>query len=259
MGAKIQLENVSKVYHPRRASPVIALDTVSLTVGNEEFVTLVGPSGCGKSTLLKIIAGLDLPTTGLVTLNGHPLNAPSRDIGIVFQNPVLLPWRSVLDNVLLPVEVMGLPKAQYVDASRRLLEMVGLRDFERHYPRELSGGMQQRVAICRSLIYNPSVLLMDEPFGALDAMTREEMGLELLRIWDEHRKTVIFVTHSISEAVLLADRVVVMTPRPGRIGTVIRVGLPRPRSVQMTSWPLFQEYVSQIREHIYRQARGGGA
>jgi NitT/TauT family transport system ATP-binding protein len=181
--------------------------------------------------------------------------SPRRDIGIVFQNPVLLPWRTVLENVLLPIEILRWDRREYVDVAHHLLRSVGLEGFENRFPRELSGGMQQRVAICRSLIYDPSILLMDEPFGALDAMTREEMALELLRIWDEHRKTVIFVTHSIPEAVLLADRVVVMTPRPGRIAAVIEVDLPRPRTVEMEFWPEFQRHVEEIRESIFQRKR----
>ncbi|MDQ7819188.1 MAG: ABC transporter ATP-binding protein [Armatimonadota bacterium] len=251
----IVVNGVSKIYFPRRSPPIRALEDVSLSIGEREFLTLVGPSGCGKSTLLKLIAGLQSPTTGTIFLNGQVVAAPSREVGIVFQDPVLLPWRSALDNVLLPVEILGLARAQFVPAARRLLALVGLGGFERHFPRELSGGMQQRVAICRSLIYDPAVLLMDEPFGALDAMTREELGFELLRIWTEYRKTILFVTHSIPEAVLLADRVAVMTPRPGRVAKVITVRLPRPRTTEMAFWPEFREHVEEIREQVFHRGR----
>jgi NitT/TauT family transport system ATP-binding protein len=203
-------------------------------------VALVGPSGCGKSTLLRIVAGLRSPTGGDVTVDGRPVTRPIAQVGMVFQAPVLLKWRTVLDNVLLPAELAGLEARRYRDRARELLQLVGLGDFEAKLPRELSGGMQQRVSLCRALLLDPPLLLMDEPFGALDAMTRDEMNLELLRVWGESaretvgrdRKTILFVTHSIPEAVFLADRVVVMSPRPGRVARVCPVPLPRPRTVQ---------------------------
>ena len=194
-------------------------------------MTLVGRSGCGKSTLLRIVAGLIAPSSGTVAIAGRRVSGARRDVSLVFQRPALLPWRNVIDNVLLPVEILRLPKRDYRPVAADLLALVGLEGFERRYPYELSGGMQQRVALCRALIQDPQVLLMDEPFAALDALTREEMSLELQRIWSEHKKTIVFVTHSIQEAVLLADRVVAMSPRPGRIVRTVEVRLPRPRSL----------------------------
>jgi NitT/TauT family transport system ATP-binding protein len=226
------------------------LQRVDLTIKTNEFVTLVGPSGCGKSTLLKIINALTKPSRGAVLFNGRPHLNPSRDVGVVFQEPVLLPWRSVVDNVLLPAEILGLDSRLARSRAMDLLALVGLTGFEQRYPKELSGGMQQRAAICRSLVHDPSILLMDEPFAALDAMTREDLGFELLRIWDLHKKTVVFVTHHISEAILLADRVVAMSPRPGRIEKVLDINLPRPRSLDMQFSPEFKNRSDEIRELI---------
>jgi NitT/TauT family transport system ATP-binding protein len=211
---------------------------------------LVGPSGCGKSTLLKLIGALIRPSRGALLYDGAQLTQPTSDVGIVFQEAVLLQWRTVLDNVLLPAEILGLDKAQARARAMHLLTLVGLAGFEQRYPRELSGGMQQRVSICRALIHNPSVLLMDEPFAALDAMTREELGFELMRIWDTDKKTVVFVTHNIGEAILLADRVVAMSPRPGRIAKVIDIEFPRPRTVDMEFTPQFKSYSEQVRAVI---------
>src|SRR5262245_34199161 len=217
---------------------VEALRDVSFQVGRGELVALVGPSGCGKSTLLRIVAGLRAATAGRVHVDDRVVTAPIADVGMVFQAPTLLKWRSVLDNVLLPAELAGLGRARFRDRALDLLRLVGLEDFAAKRPRELSGGMQQRASLCRALLLDPPLLLMDEPFGALDAMTRDEMNLELLRVWGETRdagagrKTILFVTHSIPEAVFLADRVVVMTPRPGRIASEIDVPLPRPRTVE---------------------------
>jgi len=226
----IRVDGVSQVFG-LRDDIVHALDDVSLDIGTNEFVTLVGRSGCGKSTLLRLIAGLVPASRGEISVAGTPVKGPRRDVAMVFQSPALLPWRNVIDNVLLPIEVMKLDKSRYRNEAGELLELVGLAGFERRQPHELSGGMQQRVALCRSLIYKPKVLLMDEPFAALDALTREELSLELQRIFSEHRTTIVFVTHSITEAVLLADRVAVMTPRPGRIAEIVTVDLPRPRSL----------------------------
>src|SRR5262249_33651013 len=198
-----------------RSGAVSALEGIDFTVADGEFVSIVGPSGCGKSTLLKILAGLLPRSGGDASLRGTPIARPRRDIGVVFQSPVLFPWRTVLDSVLLPVDAQALGRSRYDSVARELLTLVGLEGFENRYPWELSGGMQQRVAIVRALINDPVMLLMDEPFGALDAMTRESMNLELQRIWLTRRKTVLFITHSISEAVFLADRVLVMTARPG--------------------------------------------
>jgi NitT/TauT family transport system ATP-binding protein len=233
----IALDRVGMTYEAR-SGPVEALRDISFVVGRGEFVALVGPSGCGKSTLLRIVAGLRTPTTGAVTVEGRPVTRPRASVGMVFQSPVLLKWRSVIDNVLLPAELAGLDPKRYRDRTRDLLRLVGLADFERKLPHELSGGMQQRASLCRALLLDPPLLLMDEPFGALDAMTRDEMNLELLRVWGEgsdgtggaDRKTILFVTHSIPEAVFLADRVVVMSPRPGRVARICPAHLPRPRT-----------------------------
>lgn len=252
----IAIQNLDMVYLGQGGYMVEALRGISLDVRENEFVTIVGPSGCGKSTLLKLVAGLLSPTHGRVLLAGEPVDRPRPDVGLVFQQPVLLPWRNVLDNVLLPVEILGWPLRRYRDQAMDLIRLVGLEGFEGRSPRQLSGGMQQRVAIARALIYDPKVLLMDEPFGALDALTREELSLELLRIWEERKKTVIFVTHSIPEAVLLADRVVAMTPRPGRIAKIVQVDLPRPRTVEMEYTDSFKEYASALREVIYSGRKG---
>ena len=243
----IRLDRVAKTYRTRRGDPVEALAETSLTVEENEFVTLVGPSGCGKSTLLKLVAGLVPPTRGTIRVREQEVSAPFPDVGFVFQQPVLLPWRSVLDNVLFSVEMLGLDPRQYRKPAGDLLELTGLAGFETKYPHELSGGMQQRVAICRALLPDPGLLLMDEPFGALDAMTREHMNVELQRIWLERKKTVLFITHSIPEAVFLGDRVLVMTPRPGRLMDDVRVDIPRPRSLDVMNTPEFGRYVHHIR------------
>jgi NitT/TauT family transport system ATP-binding protein len=247
----IRLDRVAKTYRTRRGDLVHALEDISLEIGDRELVTLVGASGCGKSTLLKLVAGLTPATRGSIRIGAAEVREPFPDVGFVFQQPVLLPWRSVLDNVLFSVEMLGLEPRQYRKQAGDLLELTGLAGFETKYPRELSGGMQQRVAICRALLPDPSLLLMDEPFGALDAMTREEMSLELLRIWDERRKTILFVTHSIPEAILLADRVVVMTPRPGRIARILPVDLPRPRTMELEFDPRFKAASDAVRSLIF--------
>jgi NitT/TauT family transport system ATP-binding protein len=216
-------------------------------------MAIVGPSGCGKSTLLKMIGGLLPVSQGRIALNGRDVNGPPDDVGIVFQSPVLLAWRTVLANVMLQIEMRHLPRAQYLPKAQALLRMVGLHDFERKLPWQLSGGMQQRASICRALVHDPAVLLMDEPFGALDAMTRERMNLELQRIWFETRKTVLFITHSIPEAVFLADRVLVMTERPGAIAAIYDVPLPRPRSLAVMGDPTFVALTQTIRKHFYSQ------
>jgi len=229
---------------------VQALDAIEFEIGEGEFVAIVGPSGCGKTTLLKILAGLLPASSGSALLRGTPILGPRRDIGMVFQAPVLFPWRTVLDNVLLPADVQRLDRQRLHAVAVDLLRLVGLEGFERRYPWELSGGMQQRVAIVRALIHDPAMLLMDEPFGALDAMTREQMNLELQRIWLERRKTVVFITHSIPEAVFLADRVFVMTPRPGRIAEAIPIEIARPRSLEVMSTPAFGTYALRVRAHF---------
>ncbi len=230
----IRVSRVSKSFGGGRGGVVRALDEIDLDVGEGEFLAIVGRSGCGKSTLLRIMAGLIPATSGSATIGGSEVSGPRRDVGLMFQRPALLPWRSVLENVLLPVDVMRLGRRVARSDAEKLLARVGLEGFESRRPYELSGGMQQRVALCRSLIHEPQVLLMDEPFAALDALTREELSLELQRLWSERRKTIVFVTHSISEAVVLASRVVVMTPRPGRIARIVEVDVPRPRAFGST-------------------------
>jgi NitT/TauT family transport system ATP-binding protein len=247
---RIEFREVHKTFATRAGEEVEALGGVSFDVGENEFITIVGPSGCGKSTLLKLVAGVIAPSAGAILLDGQAVAGPRADLGMVFQSPVLLRWKNVLDNVLFPAVILGLDRAQARERALALLRLVGLQGFERKYPRELSGGMQQRVAICRALLFRPSILLMDEPFGALDAMTREELSVELLRIWQEEVKTVLFVTHSIPEAVLLGHRVVVITRRPGRVAAVVPVELPTPRDLAMTSRPDFQASVAAIRRQI---------
>ncbi|HEX6969207.1 MAG TPA: ABC transporter ATP-binding protein [Micromonosporaceae bacterium] len=226
----ISLAGVSRTF-AGRTGRVEALRGIDLEVAEGEFVAIVGRSGCGKSTLLRLIAGLLPATEGKVTVAGEPVTKPRRDIAMLFQRPALLPWRTVLDNVLLPVEIFGWRKAKHRARAMELLEMVGLGGFEKRLPHELSGGMQQRVSLCRSLIAEPRVMLMDEPFSALDALTREELSVELQRIHMDNAATIVFVTHSIDEAVLLADRVVVLSPRPGRIRRIVTVDIPRPRTL----------------------------
>lgn len=247
----INCQQLSKTYETLEGEPVLALDNIDLTVGDGEFLSIVGPSGCGKSTLLKIFAGLLQGSSGEVKLLGSPLDGPRRDIGVVFQSAVLLPWRNVLKNTLLPVDAQGLPREKYTQRAQELLDMVGLAGFERKYPFELSGGMQQRVAITRALIHDPSLLLMDEPFGALDAMTREQMNLDLQGIWLKSNKTVVLITHSIPEAVFLGDRVAVMTPRPGRIAEILDVPFARPRTLSLMNTPEFGAIASRIRAHLH--------
>jgi len=247
----IEITHLDKTFVTVRNERIHALSDITLSVKVGEFVTIVGPSGCGKSTLLKVLAGLIPSTRGTVRLAGTPVDRPRRDIGIVFQNPVLLPWRTVLDNVLLPIEVQGLPMGPSRQRARDLLKMVGLADFESKYPMELSGGMQQRAAISRALVHDPNILLMDEPFGALDAMTREQMNLDLQRIWMEAGKTVILITHSIPEAVFLGDRVVVMTARPGKIARIVDVDMQRPRSLDLMGEPEFGRMSGDIRRMLY--------
>jgi NitT/TauT family transport system ATP-binding protein len=248
-GEVIGLEGVSLFYRSKNAE-VHALDNISLTATDREFVALVGPSGCGKSTLLKLISGLLPQSSGMIRVNGRPIRGPTPSIGIVFQSPLLMAWRTVLQNVLLQIEIRNLPVADYRAPARDLIRLVGLDGFEDAHPHQLSGGMQQRVGLCRALIHDPDLLIMDEPFGALDAMTRELMNAELQRIWIERQKTVLFITHSISEAVFLADRVLVMSPRPGRIVGEIVVDLPRPRTVATTELPAFVQLTREVRRHL---------
>ena len=243
----IRIRGLNMIFTTVRGERIHALADIAVEVAEGEFVTVVGPSGCGKTTLLRILGGLLRRTSGEVTLAGAPVDGPRRDIGIVFQNPILLPWRTVLENAMLPAEVLGLPREQYRPRALSLLKMVGLDGFDDKYPMELSGGMQQRAAITRALLHNPAILLMDEPFGALDAMTREQMNLELQRIWQESGKTILLITHSIPEAVFLGDRILVMTPRPGKLTRVVTVEIPRPRSLDVMATPTFGEYTREIR------------
>ena len=242
----IAVEQVSRIF-TSGARTVTALDEVSFEIQAGNFVSIVGPSGCGKSTLLKIISGLLPASSGITSVNGKRVDQPLENVGMVFQAPVLLKWRSVLGNVLLPVEFAKLDVAGYLDKARALIKLVGLDGFEEMYPHELSGGMQQRASLCRALVTDPQLLLMDEPFGALDAMTRDELDMELLRIWEERKKTVLFVTHSIQEAVFLCDLVFVMSARPGRLLETIPIDLPRPRTMEMMSAQKFGEYTLKIR------------
>ena len=243
----IEIENVSKHFVSRDRDRVAALTNVSLSIRRNEFVCLVGPSGCGKSTLLRLVGGLLPVTQGRVVIDGQPVAEPRAETGIVFQSPTLLPWASVLDNVLFPLKMMKRITRDSPDRARSLLKLVGLEGFEGKYPRELSGGMQMRAGICRALVHDPDILLMDEPFSSLDALTREELTLELMRIWREQPKTVLFVTHSIPESVMLADRVVVLSPRPGRIAEIVPVDVPRPRQFGMEALDEFQRAASRIR------------
>jgi NitT/TauT family transport system ATP-binding protein len=250
-GSAIAVRGVSQVF---RRGPLVthALDSVDLTVQAGSFLAIVGPSGCGKSTLLKIVAGLLARTTGSVLINDRPVDRPHTELGIVFQSPVLLDWRNVLGNVLVQVELRGLDRRRYLDTAQALLDKVGLGEFQDRMPRELSGGMRQRVAIVRSLIHDPPLLMMDEPFGALAALTREQMRIDLEKLWLERRHTTLFVTHGIAEAVALADRVAVMTPRPGRIDRIVEVDLPRPRDKAVVTSRAFAALCDEITECFMR-------
>lgn len=245
--AYIEVRGTSKTFGDPHQGGVLALREIDCSIAEGSFVTIVGPSGCGKSTLLRILAGLVPATTGGVIMDSQPITGTRRDIGMVFQSSILLPWRSILDNVLLPAEVLGLDMGKARRRAMELLELVRLQGFEHKLPRQLSGGMQQRASIARALLHDPKVLLMDEPFGALDAMTREQMNLELQRIWMESGKTVVLITHSIMEAIFLADVVYVMTPRPGALRSVIRIDLPRPRGTHTLSSPAFNTAAEEIR------------
>jgi NitT/TauT family transport system ATP-binding protein len=245
----LEARKLTKIYGCRAGDRTVALQDVDIAIADGEFVSVVGPSGCGKSTFMKIIAGLLEATGGSIAMGGRPVVAGGAggDVGVVFQQPVLLPWRTILQNVLVPSEVRRAVTPVVRRRARDLLATVGLAGFEDRYPYQLSGGMQQRAAIVRALVHEPRLLLMDEPFGALDAMTREQMNEEVLRIWHASRKTVLFITHSIAEAVFLSDRVMVMTPRPGRLAAVIDIDLPRPRRLEMINTDRFGVYAGRIR------------
>ena len=246
--ALVRVIGVDKIFKSRDRGALKAVDNVSLNIKSGEFVSIVGPSGCGKSTLMMMVSGLVPATHGDIVIDSTVVKKPYTELGIVFQRDALLEWRTVLDNVLLQVDVRGLDRKQYMPKAIGLLARAGLAGFEKYYPWELSGGMRQRVSICRALVGNPPLLLMDEPFGALDAMTREQMNLDLQKIWLENRKTVLFITHSISEAVFLSDRVIVMSPRPGHIAADITIDLPRPRKLAVREQIEFGKYVAEIRE-----------
>jgi NitT/TauT family transport system ATP-binding protein len=241
----IDIRSVAKSYETE-GSTIQALSNVSLQIGAGEFVSLLGPSGCGKTTLMMILAGLSTPSEGEVRIGGCKVTSPFTELGIVFQSPELLEWRSALDNILLQTEIRKLKRDHYLPIAKHLLEQVGLKGFENYLPDQLSGGMRQRVALCRALVHDPQILLMDEPFGALDAMTRDQMNADLQRLWLEKRKTAILVTHSIAEAVYLSDRVLVMSARPATVVDDIRVDLPRPRPLEIRHESTFNAYTGRI-------------
>jgi NitT/TauT family transport system ATP-binding protein len=244
------VRGLNKTYQTK-SGPIHALSGIHLDIPEGSFVSIVGASGCGKSTLLKILAGLEAASDGEVLRDGQPIRGASRDVGVAFQEHVLFPWLTILENVLLPAQIYGMPQQAADARARQLLSMSGLEGFEARKPGDLSGGMKQRAALCRALMADPKVLLLDEPFGALDALTREELSLELLRIWEENRKTALLITHDIDEAVMLSDTVVVMSPRPGRILEIIPVDLPRPRGPETELLPEFHELTHHIRELIF--------
>jgi len=241
----IRLQNVGKTYQTR-SGVVEACSDINLDIRQSEFVAIVGPSGCGKTTILKMVAGLSSYTSGTITVGGKRVESPQTDVGIVFQEAIMLDWRDVLSNVLLQVDIRKMDRAKYVPVAKNLLKATGLEGFEGKKPYELSGGMRQRVSICRALVHGPTMLMMDEPFGALDALTREQIAMDIQKLWMETRKTALHITHSIPEAVLLADRVVVMGPRPGRIVEIIDIDLPRPRRLDKLP-ERFHEYSTRIR------------
>jgi NitT/TauT family transport system ATP-binding protein len=250
------VDHVTK-YYKTKTGAVHALEDLSLEIGEGEFVCILGPSGCGKSTLLWGMSGLHDLTRGQIMLNGTPVIGPRPEIGMIFQDANLLPWRNLEQNILFPFEIKRLNPKPFQNRIRGLIDEVGLSGFEKKYPRELSGGMQQRASIVRCLSFDPSVILMDEPFGALDAFTRDEMNLLIQKIWMETGKTIIFVTHNVTEAIFLADRVVVLTPRPGRLAHIFPIDLPRPRSIEQTFTPEFIKIVLQIKETIIHGSVAG--
>ncbi|HEY1504993.1 MAG TPA: ABC transporter ATP-binding protein [Stellaceae bacterium] len=249
----IAISGLGKTFVTLQGDRIEALVDINVAIGAGSFATIVGPSGCGKSTLLRILAGLIPPSSGGIEIASKKVVGPRKDIGMVFQSSILLPWRTVLDNVMLPAEIVGIPRDKARVRAQELLRMVHLEGFDNKYPQELSGGMQQRASIARALLHDPAILLMDEPFGALDAMTREQMNLELQRIWQESGKTMILVTHSIPEAVFLGDQVLVMTPRPGRLAQVLPVALPRPRGLDGMATPEFGRLTHEIRGRLQQK------
>src|ERR1041385_7927266 len=259
MGAPlIQARDITLVFKSKDREPIIALRGFNLEVGKGEFVSIVGPSGCGKSTFLNVVLGLIKQDSGTLELHGKPITGPGQERAMVFQEFGLLPWRTIIGNVELGLELKGVPARERVKRADELIKLVGLNGFERHYPHELSGGMKQRVGLARALATEPEVLLMDEPFAALDAQTRDLMQTELLQIWERTKKTVLFVTHSIEEAAYLSDRVIVMTARPGRTKDVLRIELPRPRDYEMRLTPEFNEIKLRIWEVLKEELTGPG-
>jgi ABC-type nitrate/sulfonate/bicarbonate transport system ATPase subunit len=252
--SKLKIEDVSLRFKPRKGNPVQALDKISLDVADKEFSVIVGPSGCGKSSLLRLVAGLIQPTTGDIRVSGRPVKAPGKDRGMVFQSYTLFPWLTVQKNVEFGLKIAGIPSAERHAIARRFLANVGLEGFENSYPKQLSGGMMQRVALARALANDPEVLLMDEPFGALDSQTRSLMQELLLKIWEQTKKTVLFITHDIEEAILLGDHVYVMTARPGTIKEKIDIDIPRPRTVEATTSPPFIALKRRIMALIHDEA-----
>jgi NitT/TauT family transport system ATP-binding protein len=253
----VVVDQLAKTYNAGGRHEVQALAPTSFAVKAGEFVSLLGPSGCGKSTLLMMIAGLDAPSQGTVSVAGRPMTVPRPETGIMFQDATLLPWKSAIENVLFPFRAMKRPVAPQVAKAASLLDEVGLHGFHHHKPRQLSGGMRQRVAICRTLVYEPDLLLMDEPFSALDAISRDEMNLVLMKMWQEHHRTAVFVTHSIREAVFLSDRVLVMSRRPGRIVEDIRIPFPRPRGLEIGETVEFNEICGRLRARIEHSRADG--
>lgn len=250
----VEITDLTRQFSREDGGTVLALDTVSLSIADDEFISFVGPSGCGKTTLLRIIAGLDQATSGSVLVDGNPILGPGPRVGMVFQEYSLFPWRSVLDNVAFGLEMKGVGKSERHEIAHTFISLVGLEQFEKSYPYELSGGMRQRVAIARALANDPDLLLMDEPFGALDAQTRNKMQAELLSIWDQSKKTILFVTHSVDEAVFLSDRIVVMSPRPGRVRSVVPVTIPRPRDRTAPAFATLRRDVLGLIDESAKQA-----
>jgi NitT/TauT family transport system ATP-binding protein len=257
-GSVVSIQNVTKIFGQGEANQVMALKDIDLGVQAGEFISLIGPSGCGKSTMLRLIGDLTPPSTGSITVNGKNAHQArvDRDYGMVFQAPVLYDWRSVAANVQLPLELMGYDRQARDKRAQEMLELVELGEFGRHYPWQLSGGMQQRVSIARALAFKPAILLMDEPFGALDEMTRERMNMELHNIWRRTDITVVFVTHSILEAVFLSTRVIVMSARPGQIAEEINIDLPTPRTIDTREDPRYFEYATEVREALRKHEAG---
>jgi NitT/TauT family transport system ATP-binding protein len=250
--ARISIKHLGKTFRSEGGEELLALHDIDLEIGKGEFLSLLGPSGCGKSTLLRIVAGLERPTCGTIEVDGEPLKGTPPGLGMVFQRDVLLDWRNILDNVLLPVEFSRERKEAFRNRALDILALYGLKGFEQRYPWELSGGMRQRAAICRALIRDPTFLMMDEPFGALDALTRDELNIELQSLWLRTKKSVLFVTHGIAEAVFLSDRIAVMATSPGRIAEILQIDLPRPRDFSIRGTERFGEYTNHIREVFER-------